>query len=66
MVFFGISDRINSKKGFLNTLFQMIKIGKIHPAKLILNSQSINGLNLLEIADKKPQQIQKALKELIS
>ena len=26
--FFGISDRINSKKGFLNTLFQMIKIGK--------------------------------------
>ena len=44
----------------------MIKIGKIHPAKLILNSQSINGLNLLEIADKKPQHIQKALKELIS
>lgn len=66
LVFFGISERINSKKGFLNTLFQMIKIGKIHPAKLILNSQSINGLNLLEIADKKPQHIQKALKELIS
>ena len=66
LVFLGISDRINSKKGFLNTLFQMIKIGKIHPAKLILNSQSINGLNLLEIADKKPEQIQKALKELIS
>ena len=36
----------------MNTLFQMIKIGKIHPAKLILNSQSINGLNLLEIAEK--------------
>ena len=44
----------------------MIKIGKIHPAKLILNSQSINGLNLLEIADKKPEQIQNSLKELIS
>ena len=58
LVFFGISDRIKSRKGILNTLFQLLKIGKIHPAKLILNSQSINGLNLLEIADKKPEQIQ--------
>ena len=66
LVFFGISDRIKSGKGVINTLFQMMKIGKIHPAKLILNSQSINGLNLLEIADKKPEQIQKSLKELIS
>ena len=65
LVFFGISDRINNKKGILNTIYQMLKIGKIHQAKLILNSQSINGLNLLEIADKKPEQIQNALKELI-
>jgi NADPH:quinone reductase-like Zn-dependent oxidoreductase len=43
----------------------MLKIGKIHPAMLILKSQSISGLNLLEIADKNPQQLQKALKELI-
>ena len=54
------------EKGLINTLFQILKIGKIHPAKLILNSQSINGLNLLEIADKKPEQIQKSLKELIT
>lgn len=66
LVFFGISDRIKSRKGILNTLFQLLKIGKIHPAKLILNSQSINGLNLLEIADKKPEQIQNSLKELIT
>ena len=66
LVFFGISDRTHSRKGILNTLFQLMKIGKIHPAKLILNSQSINGLNLLEIADKKPEQIQNSLKELIS
>ena len=43
----------------------MMKIGKIHPAKLILNSQSINGLNLLEIADKTWTN-SKILKELIS
>jgi|TARA_B100001093_G_scaffold197301_1_gene189592 NADPH2:quinone reductase len=66
LVFFGISNRIKSRKGILNTLFQLLKIGKIHPAKLILNSQSINGLNLLEIADKKPEQIQNSLKELIT
>ena len=66
LVFFGISDRTKSRKGIINTLFQMMKIGKVHPAKLILNSHSINGLNLLEIADKKPEQIQNSLKELIS
>ena len=66
LVFFGISDRTNQKKGLLPTLFQMLKIGKIHPAILILKSQTIAGLNLLEIADKNPQQLQSALKELIT
>jgi NADPH2:quinone reductase len=66
LVFFGISDRTNQKKGLFPTLLQMFKIGKIHPAILILKSQSISGLNLLEIADKKPQQLQNALKELIN
>ena len=66
LVFFGISDRTNQIKGFLPTLLQMLKIGKIHPAMLIMKSQTIAGLNLLEIADKKPQQLQRALKELIT
>ena len=65
-IFFGISDRTNQNKGFFQTLLQMFKIGKIHPAMLILKSQYIVGLNLLEIADKNPQQLQKALKELIN
>ena len=65
-IFFGISDRTNQNKGFFQTLLQMFKIGKIHPAMLILKSQTIVGLNLLEIADKNPQQLQKALKELIN
>jgi NADPH2:quinone reductase len=66
MVFFGISDRTNQKKGLLFTIFQLLKIGKIHPAKLLLNSQSIHGLNLLTIGDKNPEQITNALEKLIS
>lgn len=66
LIFFGISDRINQKKGLFQTLLQMLKIGKIHPALLILKSQTIVGLNLLEIADKKPQQLLEALKELVT
>ena len=66
IVFFGISDRSNQKKGLLFTLFQLLKIGKIHPAKLLLNSQSIHGLNLLAIGDKNPEQITYALEKLIS
>lgn len=66
VVFFGISDRTNQKKGLLFTLFQLFKIGKIHPAKLLLNSQSLHGLNLLAIGDKNPKQLNHALEELIS
>ena len=66
LVFFGISDRINQKKGLFQTLLQMLKIGKIHPALLILKSQTIAGLNLLEIADKNPQQLLESLKELVN
>ena len=61
-----ISDRINQKKGLFQTLLQMLKIGKIHPALLILKSQTIAGLNLLEIADKNPQQLLESLKELVN
>ena len=63
---FGISDRTNQKKGLLYTLLQLFKIGKIHPAKLLLNSQSIQGLNLLALRHKNPQQLNNALEELIS
>ena len=56
----------NQKKGLFQTLLQMLKIGKIHPALLILKSQTIVGLNLLEIADKNPQQLLEALKELVT
>ena len=59
-------DRTTQKKGLFSTLLQMLKIGKIHPAMLILKSQTIVGLNLLEIADKNPQQLQNALIELIT
>ena len=66
LVFFGISDRTNQKRGMLFTLFQLLKIGKTHPAKLLLNSQAIHGLNLLALADNKSEQIKEALQELIS
>ena len=65
-MFFGVSDRINKRKGTLNTLFQLLKIGKIHPAMLLLNSHSIIGVNLLKIAEDKPEIIRTSLKELIN
>ena len=43
----------------------MLKIGKVHPAILLLNSQSIIGVNLLKIAEDKPNVIDLILKELI-
>ena len=66
LVFFGISDRMKKRKGSLNTIFQLLKIGKIHPAMLLLNSHSLIGVNLLKIAEDKPEIISRSLKELIN
>ena len=66
LVFFGISDRSDHRKGLIFTLIQLLKIGKTHPAKLLLNSQGIHGLNLLALADNKSKQIKDALQELVS
>jgi len=65
LVFFGISERLKKPKGIINTFFQLLKIGKVHPAILLLNSQSIIGVNLLKIAEDKPNVIDLILKELI-
>ena len=66
LVFFGISDRSKYRRGFFFTIYQLLKIGKFHPVKLLLNSQTISGLNLLAIADKNPEQLNLAIEELIS
>lgn len=65
LVFFGISDRLKKSKGIINTFLQLLKIGKVHPAILLLNSQSIIGVNLLKIAEDKPNIIEQVLKDLI-
>ncbi len=65
-LFFGISDRGTQRKGLLFTILQLMKIGKIHPAILLLKSKSIIGLNLLLIADEKPERVQHSLKEVLA
>ena len=65
LVFYGISDRSKKRKGILYTLLQLFKIGKIHPVFLLMKSQGVIGLNLLSIADKKPEKLQYVLQELV-
>ncbi len=65
LVFYGISDRSNHRKGVLFTLFQLFKIGKFHPVFLLMKSQGVIGLNLLSIADQKPEKMKSVLLELV-
>lgn len=65
LVFFGISDRSNQRKGLFFTLWQLFKIGKFHPVFLLMKSQGIIGLNLLSIADEKPEKLKFVLNELL-
>ena len=65
LVFYGISDRSKKRKGMFFTLFQFFKIGKFHPVFLLMKSQGVIGLNLLSIADQKPEKLQYVLKELV-
>ena len=49
----------------LFTLFQLFKIGKLHPVFLLMKSQGVIGLNLLSIADQKPEKLKYVLQELV-
>jgi NADPH2:quinone reductase len=62
---FGGSEMVGGKFGVFSTLNFLRKMGLFIPVKFMMLSKSILGVNMLKIADNRPQIIQKSLKEVV-
>jgi NADPH2:quinone reductase len=65
MVLFGGSELSNGKWGLLSTLNFVGKMGFVVPIGLMMRSKSIIGINMLKVADFKPQVIAQCLNEVV-
>lgn len=65
MVLFGGSELSNGKWGLLSTLNFVRKMGFVVPIGLMMRSKSIIGINMLKVADFKPQVLAQCLNEVV-
>jgi NADPH:quinone reductase-like Zn-dependent oxidoreductase len=65
MILFGGSELSNGKWGVLSALNFLRKMGLILPVKLMMTSKNILGVNMLRIADQKPEVLKFCLKEVV-
>ncbi|XOV66012.1 MAG: zinc-binding alcohol dehydrogenase family protein [Fluviicola sp.] len=65
MFVFGGSELSGAKWGILSALSFVFKMGRIIPVMLMSKSKSVLGVNMLEIADSKPEVMQHCLKEVV-
>ena len=64
IVTYGASDQLNHKGPFA-ILNLILGFGFIHPIGLIMNNRGVLGVNMLKIADHKPEVLQHALQEVV-
>jgi NADPH2:quinone reductase len=64
LVIFGAASRVGS--GALGNLKLAFRSGIFSPLSMIMNSKSIIGVNILRMADHKPQAIARALGQVVA
>ncbi len=64
VVGYGAAERMSGKFGFLSTLIFVLRMKIILPVKLLMSSKSIIGVNMLEIADNRPDLLEKCMREV--
>jgi NADPH2:quinone reductase len=66
IVGYGASDQLNHKgSGIISKLKLLFGFGFLHPIGIIVNSRGILGVNLLKIADNKPEVIERCMHEVM-
>lgn len=65
LLLFGGSERSGKKWGFFSTLNFVRKMGIKFPIELMMRSKSILGVNMLKIADNKPEVLGHCLQEVV-
>ena len=65
MILFGGSEMSSSGPGIFGKLNFLRKMGLVIPAFLMMRSKNILGVNMLEIADHKPQVLRACLESVL-
>lgn len=65
MILFGGSELANGKLGILSALSFVFKMGRVMPIALMMRSKNILGVNMLKIADNKPEVLKHCLHEVV-
>ena len=66
IVAFGAADRLSTRLGIIGLLRFAIGFGWYNPIGLLMKSQSIIGVNMLAIADHKPELLQECLQNVVA
>ncbi|WP_430967367.1 zinc-binding dehydrogenase [Spongiimicrobium sp. 2-473A-2-J] len=64
LVSYGVSS-LNSKKTIFGRLKDLWQFGVYHPVQFLSSSKGIIGMNMLKIAEEKPEKISKIMQEVI-
>lgn len=65
MILFGGSELSGGKLGIFSALAFLFKMGRILPIALMMRSKNVLGVNMLKIADNKPEVMEHCLKEVV-
>lgn len=65
LVCYGAAERMSGKFGFFSTLGMVMRMGRIIPVKLLMQSQSLVGVNMLRIADHRPDVLQHCMQAVV-
>lgn len=62
---FGGSERTDGSMGIISTLSFVFRMGIIVPIGLMMGSKTVSGINMLHIAQSKPELMEKLLKQVV-
>ncbi len=65
IITYGASDQLNRRKGFISGIRLMMDFGFFHPVGLLMKSSGVIGVNMLKIADFKPEIMQRTLHNVV-
>lgn len=65
MILFGGSELSGGKLGILSALAFIFKMGRILPIALMMRSKNVLGVNMLKVADNKPEVLKHCLNEVV-
>ncbi len=65
IVGYGASDQLNRKKSFISSLKLLFGFGFHSPVKFMINTQGILGVNMLKVADDKPELLTRSMAAVV-